>query len=43
MLKLGNISNTSASTPCGSKAERCYFLVTHADFGRFLVTLFSSF
>lgn len=43
MLKLGNISNTSASIPCGSKVERCYFLVTHADFGRFSVTLFSSF
>ncbi len=43
MLKLGNISNTSASIPCGSKAERCYFLVTHTDFRCFSVTLFSSF
>jgi len=38
-----NKSNTSGSIPCGSKDKRCYFLVTHADFKRFLVTLFSSF
>lgn len=38
-----NKSNTSDSIPCGSKVERCYFLVTHTDFGCFSVTLFSSF
>lgn len=42
-LKIGNGSNRSGSNPCGSKVERCYFLVTHVEFKRFLITHFSSF
>lgn len=43
MLEIGNESNRCALNPCGSKVEGCYFLVTHANFRRFSVTLFSSF
>lgn len=38
MLKIGNKNNRSSFNPWGSKVEGCYFLVTHADFRRFLVT-----
>ncbi len=36
---MGNKNNKSGSIPCGSKAEACYFLVTHGDFRRFSVTI----
>lgn len=37
--KTGNKNNKSGSNPCGSRAEACYFLVTHGDFRRFSVTV----